>query len=192
MAYIKTTWKNGDIITADKLNNIENGLKDLSIALDDYSDLQIAFASGESQTNDGEKIDIRILSNKGDLEPGNFVMGRYKWSFYKGGNSGKSWGPKHKWRNGYFAMKKGPVPVVKTEAGTFLYNLTFVNIKNGGNGSHTNRFSIDLSGNEYYIRYRVPYENSNGKTCYNYLPVQIALRISISSGALTKTRIKSE
>lgn len=188
MVYVKTVWKNGDIITADKLNNIENGLHGLSNVLDDYRDLQIAFASGESQTNDGEKINIRILSNKGDLDPGNFVMGRYKWSYYKG-IRGKPWGPKHKWRNGYFATKNGAI--VETEAGTFLYNLTFVCMKNGGNGSHTNRYSPNLPGNEFYIRYRVPYKNTNGKTCYNYLPVQIALRISIGS-ATTKTRIKSE
>lgn len=189
MAYTKTVWKNGDIITADKLNHIENGLHDLDFALGDYRDLQIAFASGESLTNDGKKINIRILSNKGDLDPGNFVMGRYKWSYYKGIH-GKPWGPKHKWRNGYFATKNGAI--VETAAETFLYNLTFVNTRNGGNGSHTNRYSPDLPGNEYYIRYRVPYRNTNGKTCYNYLPVQIALRISFATGgALGKTRIKS-
>lgn len=188
MAYVKTAWKNGDIITAVKLNNIENGLHGLSIVLDDRMNLQIAFASGESQTNDGEKINIRILSNKGDLDPENFVMGRYKWSYYKG-IRGKPWGPKHKWRNGYFATKNGAI--VETEAGTFLYNLTFVRMKNGGDGSHTNRYSPNLPGNEFYIRYRVPYKNTNGKTCYNYLPVQIALRISIGS-TTTKTRIKSE
>ena len=183
MAYTKTVWKNGDIITAEKLNNIENGLHDLDrdLALGDYTDLQIAFASGESLTNDGEKINIRILSNKGDLDPGNFVMGRYKWSYYKGG---KPWGPKHKWRNGYFATKNGAL--VETEAGTFLYNLTFVRARSGGDGSHTNRYSIDLSGNEFYIRYRVQY----GKNRYNYLPVQIALRIAIDYDH-NKTRIKS-
>lgn len=90
MVYIKNVWKNGDIITADKLNNIENGLNGLSRALDDYRDLQIAFAGGESQTNDGERINIRILSNKGDLDPRNFVMGRYRWSYYKG-IRGKPW-----------------------------------------------------------------------------------------------------
>ena len=26
MSYTKTTWQNGDIITAEKLNNIENGI----------------------------------------------------------------------------------------------------------------------------------------------------------------------
>lgn len=30
MAYNKTTWQTGDIITADKLNNIENGISSLS------------------------------------------------------------------------------------------------------------------------------------------------------------------
>jgi hypothetical protein len=29
MAYEKTTWKKGDVITADKLNNIENGIADV-------------------------------------------------------------------------------------------------------------------------------------------------------------------
>lgn len=185
MAYTKTAWKNGDIITADKLNNIENGLSDLSNA---YGDLQIAFASGESQTSDGNTINIRILSNKGDLKPENFVMGRYKWSYYKG-IGGKSWGPKHKWRNGYFATEKSPV--VETEAGTFLYNLSFVQTNSGGDGSHTNRKNPDFPGNKFYIRYRVPYKNTNGKTCYNYLPAQITLRISISN-PYAKTRIKSE
>lgn len=188
MVYVKTTWKNGDVISAEKLNNIENGLHNLSIALDDYRDLQIAFASGESQTNDGEKINIRILSNKGNLDPRNFVMGRYKWSYYKG-IRGKPWGPKHKWRNGYFATKNGAL--VETEAGTFLYNLTFVRTKSGGDGSHSNRYNGDFPGNKFYIRYRVPYRNTNGKTCYNYLPVQIALRISFNNIPNT-TRIKSE
>lgn len=27
MSYVKTTWANGDVITADKLNNIENGIE---------------------------------------------------------------------------------------------------------------------------------------------------------------------
>ena len=27
MSYIKTTWNKGDTITADKLNNIENGIE---------------------------------------------------------------------------------------------------------------------------------------------------------------------
>lgn len=188
MVYIKNVWKNGDIITADKLNNIENGLNGLSMALDDYRDLQIAFASGESQTNDGKRINIRILSNRGDLDPRNFVMGRYVWSYYKG-IRGKPWGPKHKWRNGYFAMKNGAI--VETEAGTFLYNLTFVSTISGGDGSHSNRMSIKLPGNKFYIRYRVPYRNTNGKICYNYLPVQIALRISINNYPII-TRIISE
>nr|DAP44112.1 MAG TPA: hypothetical protein [Caudoviricetes sp.] len=188
MIYVKTVWKNGDIIAADKLNKIENGLHGLSIALDDYRDLQIAFASGESQTNDGERINIRILSNKGDLEPENFVLGRYKWSYYKGIHS-KPWGPKHKWRNGYFAMRNRPV--VETKAGTFLYDLTFVRTKSGGDGSHSNRFNADFPGNKFYIRYRVPYKNINGKICYDYLPAQIALRISTSVNHNT-TRIKSE
>ena len=30
MAYEKTIWKTGDIITADKLNNIEDGIKDIT------------------------------------------------------------------------------------------------------------------------------------------------------------------
>lgn len=29
MAYNKTTWANGDVITADKLNNIEDGISNL-------------------------------------------------------------------------------------------------------------------------------------------------------------------
>lgn len=29
MAYVKTEWHNGDPITEDKLNNIEDGIKDL-------------------------------------------------------------------------------------------------------------------------------------------------------------------
>lgn len=98
-------------------------------------------------------------------------------------------GPKHKWRNGYFAMKNGAI--VETEAGTFLYNLTFIHTQKGGDGSHSNRIGINLPGNEFYIRYRVPYRNTNGKICYNYLPVQISLRISIDIHSST-TRIISE
>ena len=30
MAYNKTTWQNGDVITAEKLNNIENGIEETS------------------------------------------------------------------------------------------------------------------------------------------------------------------
>ena len=30
MSYNKTTWSNGDIITAEKMNNIENGIKNIS------------------------------------------------------------------------------------------------------------------------------------------------------------------
>lgn len=32
MAYIKTDWEDGDLITASKLNNIENGLENVSIS----------------------------------------------------------------------------------------------------------------------------------------------------------------
>lgn len=32
MAYIKTDWEDGDLITASKLNNIENGLESVSIS----------------------------------------------------------------------------------------------------------------------------------------------------------------
>lgn len=31
MAYVPTEWKSGDIVTASKLNNIENGLKALNV-----------------------------------------------------------------------------------------------------------------------------------------------------------------
>ena len=30
MAYQKTTWQNGDVITAQKLNNIQNGIEDIT------------------------------------------------------------------------------------------------------------------------------------------------------------------
>lgn len=34
MTYNKTTWKTGDVITEDKLNNIENGIEATSSAVD--------------------------------------------------------------------------------------------------------------------------------------------------------------
>lgn len=33
MAYVKTTWETGDVITADKLNNMEGGIDDLQPVL---------------------------------------------------------------------------------------------------------------------------------------------------------------
>lgn len=30
MAYVKTTWNDGDIITKEKLNNLENGVEEVS------------------------------------------------------------------------------------------------------------------------------------------------------------------
>ena len=32
MSYVKNTWASGDVITAQKLNNLENGVKDASDA----------------------------------------------------------------------------------------------------------------------------------------------------------------
>lgn len=39
MAYQRTTWANGDVISADKLNNAENGIEDVTEAVGDLSDL---------------------------------------------------------------------------------------------------------------------------------------------------------
>lgn len=33
MAYVKNTWKSGDVVTSAKLNNIENGIANLSNAI---------------------------------------------------------------------------------------------------------------------------------------------------------------
>lgn len=54
MAYEKTTWENGDIITAEKLNNIENG---------------IAFTNKESL--------FPVLKIVGDYDIGDTI---YQWS----------------------------------------------------------------------------------------------------------------
>ena len=39
MSYVKTTWASGDVITADKLNNIEGGIEENSIAIGDTAEL---------------------------------------------------------------------------------------------------------------------------------------------------------
>ena len=33
MAYVKTVWETGDVITAEKLNNMEKGIEDMSTPL---------------------------------------------------------------------------------------------------------------------------------------------------------------
>lgn len=69
MSYVKTTWKDGDVITAEKLNKIENGIEAASggggggsflvtITWDDttskyvsdktYAEIKAAFESGQS------------------------------------------------------------------------------------------------------------------------------------------------
>lgn len=39
MSYVKTTWASGDVITADKLNNIEGGIEENSLAIGDTAEL---------------------------------------------------------------------------------------------------------------------------------------------------------
>lgn len=80
MSYEKTTWQDGDIITAEKLNNIENGVKEISENTSIYiADVNVGMDSEEiwinttqtfqnllTQYNNGKIILFRsVLNNHG-------------------------------------------------------------------------------------------------------------------------------
>lgn len=69
MSYIKTEWDNGDIITAEKLNNIESGISDggVTIFTDTFDDeTQIGTLNATYQ----EVVDAALAVLKGTLDRG--------------------------------------------------------------------------------------------------------------------------
>ena len=70
--YIKTNWQDGDIITADKMNNIENGIKDVEeVATGLKEDLSESVGNLKNAINDIAQFSI----GKNIANPNNFETG---------------------------------------------------------------------------------------------------------------------
>ena len=58
MSYNSTTWQTGDIVTANKLNNIEQGITTLETALNGYSStVATTSANGLMSSTDKQHLD---------------------------------------------------------------------------------------------------------------------------------------
>ena len=59
MSYSSTTWQTGDIVTADKLNNIEQGITTLDTALNNKAGKTVATtnANGLMSSTDKQHLD---------------------------------------------------------------------------------------------------------------------------------------
>lgn len=63
MAYAKTTWADGDVITADKLNHLEGGVSDVSTKIPEGA---LTAADGLKATRDDDSGAITVgISDKG-------------------------------------------------------------------------------------------------------------------------------
>lgn len=60
MAYVKNTWKDKDVITQEKLNNIENGIANVE---DEISNIQL---TPGPKGDTGEKGETGLQGEKGD------------------------------------------------------------------------------------------------------------------------------
>lgn len=70
MAYVKTTWQTGDVITAEKLNNMEAGISrfeiiDAVLNEDDNFVIQMSFADLKSLIDSGKVVFVSFLTTGG-------------------------------------------------------------------------------------------------------------------------------
>ena len=70
MSYVKTTWATGDVITAEKLNNMEGGISRFEVVNavlneDDNYEIQMSFADLKALTDAGKIVFVSFGSYDG-------------------------------------------------------------------------------------------------------------------------------
>ena len=144
MSYTKTTWKTGDVITAEKLNNIENELEALddrvfivNIDAEDNSGTITATADKTRQemsaaVEAGKPIIIRLTHNYSTPQPSSIhEMTPNAWSY---GTTGGYWFSAEKIISSVMSSTQRSISTVKVQIGTYndpdaitvnLYTYTF-------------------------------------------------------------------